>query len=458
MKNFYLLFAGLFSLCLQAQFSIDFDNMTPGNVSPQSPHIEMWPPNPLTDAQVTGQQFYSSPYSMQLRNNNTDDVVVNLGNKNSGLWVVTWQMYVTSGNTGYWNIQENESATPPQWNGEFHVGNTTSGSVGNITHTQTNSTVPFTHDTWFPVEITVNLDTHKISVMVDGNMLLQNINYEDNNGVTGNQLGSINFYSVDINNNYFVDDFELYEICEDPQIADTNTYPYICDGESSIISVSHNGQEVYWYDEEIGGNLLGNGSPFNTGPLYETTSFWVESQNETSAGVICSSVREEVVVVVLAPDVPVGDPNQVFQPGETLADLDVTGTNLTWYANSAGTVILPETTPLVHDTTYYVSQSEQTCESDLLAIHVAEALSNSEFDVQWITIYPNPVKNSLYLTAIDTIEQLEVFTLNGQKLKLDKISSHNNRKSIDFSDLETGVYLVKITTDKGLSVKRVIKK
>src|SRR5690606_12428215 len=129
MKNFYLLFACLFSVCLHAQISIDFDNMTPGNVSPQSPHIVMWPPNPLTDAQVTGQEFYSSPYSMQLRNNNTDDVVVNLGNKNSGLWVVSWQMFVTTGNTGYWNIQENENATPSQWNGEFHVGNTTSGST-----------------------------------------------------------------------------------------------------------------------------------------------------------------------------------------------------------------------------------------------------------------------------------------------------------------------------------------
>lgn len=455
MKNFYFLVFFLFSISIQAQLSINFDNMTPGNVSPQSPYIEMWPPNPLTDAQVTGQEYYSSPYSMLLRNNNTDDVVVNLGNKNSGTWIVTWQMFVPTGHTGYWNIQEHENATPSQWNGEFHVGNTTSGTAGNITHTQTNSTVPFPHDTWFEIEITVNLDTHKISVKVDGNNLLQNVNYQDNNGVTGNQLGSINFYSIDTNNTYYVDDFELYETCEEPHIADTNTYPYICEGESSIITVSHNGQEVYWYDDEFGGTLLGTGSPFITASLYETTSFWVESQNITGTGLTCSSPREEVVVVVLAPEIPIGDSNQTFNPGETLADLDVTGTNLTWYANSNGTVVLPETTPLVDGTTYYVSQSDEDCESELLAIYVTLALSNSENEMQSISIYPNPAKDVLYIDSKEPIELLKIFSVSGQQISVENTINSENEWNV--SQLTSGLYFLEITSGNHRLIKRFIK-
>src|SRR5690554_5867312 len=409
MKNFYICIIFLFTISTQAQFSINFDAMSLGNVSPQSPHIHMWPPNPLTDAQVSGVEFYSSPHSMLLRNNNTDDVVVNLGNKTTGIWHITWQMFVPTGHTAYWNIQENENATPSKWNGEFHVGNTASGTAGNITHTQTNSTVAFPHDMWFPVEITVNLDTHKITVLIDGNVLLQNSNYEDNNGIIGNQLGAVNFYSVDLNNTFYIDNFELFETCEYPNITGTNTYPYICSGDTSIITVSHTGQDVYWYDDEVGGNVLGSGSPFVTPILYETTSFWAESQNLTSGEDVCASQRVEVVVNVLAPDMPTGDANQVFQPGETLADLEVTGNNLTWYANSSGTIELTETTPLIHDTTYYVSASEEVCESELFAIHVTAAMNNSEFEESTITIYPNPTQNILNVNSNIIIDKLKIY-------------------------------------------------
>src|SRR5690606_5678686 len=73
---------------------------------------------------------------------------------------------------------------------------------------------------------------------------------------------------------------------------------------------------------------------------------------------------------------PDGDAVQDFAAPATLADLDVEGTMstsvLNWYSDAAGTISIPDTTPLVDATTYYVSQTFGTCEGPLLAILVEE--------------------------------------------------------------------------------------
>ena len=86
--------------------------------------------------------------------------------------------------------------------------------------------------------------------------------------------------------------------------------------------------------------------------------------------VLCESDREEAIATVTGDDAPLGDANQDFDPGDTLADLDVTGVNLTWYEDAAGTIVIPDTTLLVDGETYYVSQTINGCESQLLAITV----------------------------------------------------------------------------------------
>lgn len=85
---------------------------------------------------------------------------------------------------------------------------------------------------------------------------------------------------------------------------------------------------------------------------------------------LCESDREEAIATVTSDDAPMGDANQTFDPGDTLADLDVTGVNLTWYEDAAGTIVIPNTTLLVDGETYYVSQTINGCESQLLAITV----------------------------------------------------------------------------------------
>src|SRR5690554_1877823 len=69
---------------------------------------------------------------------------------------------------------------------------------------------------------------------------------------------------------------------------------------------------------------------------------------------------------------PVGDAIQTLDLGDTLADLDVTGTDLTWYSDATLTTEVAETFVFdqVGEFTYYVTQTVGDCTSDALAITV----------------------------------------------------------------------------------------
>lgn len=170
----------------------------------------------------------------------------------------------------------------------------------------------------------------------------------------------------------------------------------------------------------------------------------------------CKSGRVKVEVNILpAPETPTGEATQYFALGETLENLEVSGTNLTWYANQNGTVI-PATTPLVNGTTYYVSQSNGQCESQLLAITVNTELSVTENKNAAFTYYPNPVKDVLNIAGKSNIIKIEVFELSGRK-----ILSHDAKAKdikLNLSTISSGTYIVKISSDKTTESFKIIKK
>ncbi len=222
MKTIYFLAIALIALSANAQFEINFDNMSLGDVSPQTTHIVEWPANGVTDAQVTNEQAFSGPNSMVLReqpgNNTFDDILVNLGNKNSGVWSVTWMMYIPAGKVGFWNIQQHENINPePHWNGQFFAGLTTSGGViGDITFDQDETvSAPYPDNQWFSVVHVFDLDNGTHTAEIDGNILLNAIPYlgAPQGGTPGPvfQLGAINYFSIDTNNRYYIDDFRLVD-------------------------------------------------------------------------------------------------------------------------------------------------------------------------------------------------------------------------------------------------------
>ncbi len=71
-----------------------------------------------------------------------------------------------------------------------------------------------------------------------------------------------------------------------------------------------------------------------------------------------------------------------------------------------------------------------------------------------LVLYPNPVTNELYISTSDeTIQNVMIYNMTGTIIK-----STNNAQAIDVSNLSTGNYLVKVSTNMGTIVKKITKK
>jgi len=76
-------------------------------------------------------------------------------------------------------------------------------------------------------------------------------------------------------------------------------------------------------------------------------------------------------------------------------------------------------------------------------------------EVSKLTLYPNPVSDQLYISSDNQkIENVMIYSLSGGVVK----NIPGEVESIDVSNLTTGNYLVRVTTDQGSFAKKIIKK
>lgn len=79
-------------------------------------------------------------------------------------------------------------------------------------------------------------------------------------------------------------------------------------------------------------------------------------------------------------------------------------------------------------------------------------LSANSFVESKVSFSPNPTSGiiNIELTALTNLELVEVFSITGKKM-------HESRNiSIDLSNLSSGIYLLKTTTDKGVFTNKII--
>jgi hypothetical protein len=68
-------------------------------------------------------------------------------------------------------------------------------------------------------------------------------------------------------------------------------------------------------------------------------------------------------------------------------------------------------------------------------------------------LYPNPVTNIVLVSTQEKINEIQIFDVTGKQVLVVKDSSTN----IDVSQLKPSIYFVKISTDKGVLTKKLIK-
>ena len=73
-----------------------------------------------------------------------------------------------------------------------------------------------------------------------------------------------------------------------------------------------------------------------------------------------------------------------------------------------------------------------------------------------MSIHPNPVQDNLSIELEDSSEaMIEIFNENGQLLIQKTITS--SQSNINTHQISTGMYWVKLTSDKGTTIKKFIK-
>jgi len=80
-------------------------------------------------------------------------------------------------------------------------------------------------------------------------------------------------------------------------------------------------------------------------------------------------------------------------------------------------------------------------------------LSNSICDLDknaWFTLYPNPVSGILNINTTETIIGCQIFNMQGQLI----YATTSNVKEIATDNWASGIYIIRITTEKGTSEKR----
>jgi len=92
-----------------------------------------------------------------------------------------------------------------------------------------------------------------------------------------------------------------------------------------------------------------------------------------------------------------------------------------------------------------------TCEVTVTANDVGIA----EMQASSMKVYPNPAQHTLYIESSEEVEQVSVYDISGRTVGAYSIRPNPN-PSIDISGLANGIYLVKVKTTQGETVRKIV--
>ena len=181
----------------------DFEGYSVGDgIAASSDDWVQWEFAGSMDCFISDEQAASGSNSLLVPEGSLPDVVMLLGNQTSGAYRVEWKTYIPAGATGYWNIQEDEEPGIG-WNLNVFY-NQDSGAPGTGVVQESGTTFTYPEDAWFDVAIYVDLDNNSLRLLIDGTMV-DEVDFPNN-------LGGINFFSIDDANRYYIDDVAQYSV------------------------------------------------------------------------------------------------------------------------------------------------------------------------------------------------------------------------------------------------------
>ncbi|MFT5148681.1 MAG: hypothetical protein ACI86P_001363 [Flavobacteriales bacterium] len=199
----------------------NFDSYGLGPINGEGAHWSTWSGTlgGAEDGIVSSQQAFSNNRSMLIAEGSIQDVILLLGNQSSGEWTISWMEFIPESATAYYNIQESETPAVA-WNMEVFF-NQDGGAPGVGTIVGNAATFSYPEGEWFEVIQTIDLENDLLTLSIDGVEVFNDFAYAGN-------IGSINFFSTDATNRYYIDDlvFDGEPVSVEELSADEfNIYP-----------------------------------------------------------------------------------------------------------------------------------------------------------------------------------------------------------------------------------------
>ena len=134
-------------------------------------------------------------------------------------------------------------------------------------------------------------------------------------------------------------------------------------------------------------------------------------------------------------------------------DLDEEGSNgyITYKIKPKSNVQIGD---VIENTAYIYFDFNLPIVTNTATTTVVDELSVENFNLGEINVYPNPVENMLHLdwSSQLNVESISLYDLNGKLIK-----TFDNQKVLDVSQIENGIYILSVKTDKRSFHKKVIK-
>ena len=215
MKKIYILAiaAFAFTLNMNAQFTDDAESYDLGDMGSQN--LDVWgvwsgSPHPAEDIDIVNDFALSGSQSLYVDDTGAMDVMLLTQNLDAGQWTLQFQAYIPAGRGAYFNIQgetENEGAGGGGggvFNSSNLYFNQGATNAGVFLDEATGETEEYPEDAWFPVTIVFDLDagTPTWHISINGNT----VNDDPQVFAADAILGGIDFYSIDANNELYIDD------------------------------------------------------------------------------------------------------------------------------------------------------------------------------------------------------------------------------------------------------------
>lgn len=261
-------------------FADNFEAYTIGNkVAQTNSKWTTWSntPGSAEDAVISGDTSLSPVKSMLVSGSN--DMVLKLGNKTSGEFLVDFNYFVPTGFGGYFNIQHFE-APGTEFAYEVYFGNNGSGYV-QVNSVKTNFTFPM--NKWFNIKNNINIDDDSVQLTVN-NVAVNKWKFSMKaTAPTGTkQLGGINIYAGAPETQtakYYVDDIKYWSLSTElvPPTVSIDSASLLTSGVNKTFKISNVGQQDLTYS--VYGIYPASGKSVNNSNNAKLTLF--ENKNGT---------------------------------------------------------------------------------------------------------------------------------------------------------------------------------